>query len=204
MSRAIPSPDAVVRLLFFRETILPYPIGHSLVAWTIGVISRRQTLSMADLKTPIWWSLMAVSPDFDFAISAITGDYALHRSGTHSLITAVVIGMLLAVIECRSFNWKRGCLYSALIGSHCLLDWAVTKDGHTSGPALFWPITSERYGLGIGTLPAFSISVPVIWQPIVELAQVCLIETIIFLPIFLLVSLIVNHFRRSTSASAIG
>src|SRR5258708_10216404 len=121
---------------------------------------------MTEWKTALWWSLLAISPDFDFAISTITGDYDLHRTGTHSLVTALVVGMLLAVVEFRAFNWRRGLLYSTLIGSHAMLDWAATKAAHTSGPALFWPITSQRYALGIGTLPEISIpGLPVTLQP---------------------------------------
>ena len=182
---------------------MPYPVAHSLVAWTVGIISRRRHLTIPEWKTALWWSFLAVSPDFDFAVSAITGDYDLHRTGTHSLITAAIVGMLLAVIEFRAFNWRRGLLYSALIGSHAMLDWSTTRAARTSGPALFWPISNQRYALGIGTLPEISIpGVPVTLQPVFELVQICLVELLIFLPVFLLISLVISYFRRTQSISA--
>jgi membrane-bound metal-dependent hydrolase YbcI (DUF457 family) len=182
---------------------LPYPVGHSLVAWTVGIICRRRHLTIPEWKTALWWSFLAVSPDFDFLMSTFTGDYDLHRTGTHSLITAVVVGMLLAIIEFRALNWRRGLLYTALIGSHCMLDWGATKAAHTSGPALFWPLTNQRYALGIRTLPEIVIpGVPVALQPFFELVQICVVELLIFLPVFLVLQFFLSYFRRTQAITA--
>jgi len=175
---------------------LPYPIGHSLFAWTAGTLLRRRSLSIDERGKALWWSLLAVSPDFDFLLAWITHDYDIHRTATHSLITALFVGMLLAIIEFRSFNWKHGLFYGALIGSHGVLDWATTRF-NGSGPELFWPITTKRFAFAKWAMPEFSLpGTPPAWHPVLELVEICVVEILVFLPIFLLVTLAFWYWRQ--------
>jgi len=181
---------------------LPYPIGHSLFAWSVGTLVRRRALLFSEWATALWWALLAISPDFDFLASLITRNFSLHRTATHSLFTALVVGMLLAVIEFRSIKWRRGLFYATLIGSHGILDWATTES-KASGPELFWPISNERYGLGAWAMPEITMpGTPPKLQPMFDLLQICFVEILMFVPVFLLITLALTYLRQRRDVKA--
>jgi membrane-bound metal-dependent hydrolase YbcI (DUF457 family) len=174
---------------------LPYPIGHSLLAWSIGTLIRRRAILFSEWATALWWALLAISPDFDFLASWLTRNFSLHRTATHSLFTALVVGMLIAIIEFRSIKWRWGLFYAVLIASHGILDWATTGS-KGSGPELFWPISNERYGLGVWAMPEFTLpGAPPKLQPILDLLQICFVEILVFMPVFLLITLALTYLR---------
>ena len=181
---------------------MPLPVAHSLVACSIGVLWRGRTLRTADWATALWWSVLAVSPDFDFAVALVAGEPILHRSATHSLLTALAVGLVLAAVESRSFNWRLSAFYTLLLGSHGVLDYATTSS-HYAGPALLWPVSRERFALGLWSVPDLHwLGLP--QQPWVPsgFIQGFVLEVLVFLPIFLLISLAVAYLRPKLATDA--
>ena len=108
------------------------------------------------LKKPVsglFWLLTAVCaiiPDADIlgrSFSVARGGMFSHRGFTHSVVFAVLFGMLAAMIARRSMKTpfsfaKLAVFFSLATFSHPLLD-MLTNGG--SGVALFAPLSSERF-----------------------------------------------------------
>ena len=92
-------------------------------------------------------SALAVLPDVDFLFAAVgpsTGPFA-HRGATHSLVAAVVVGLIVAV-AIRAWGGRRAILWglvaTAVVASHPILDLFSDTD---LGVALLWPLSNARF-----------------------------------------------------------
>jgi len=101
-----------------------------------------------------YWGLAAVLPiipDLDVFSSAAYGTWLGHRGVTHSLVFALLLGVITAGVAFRYFRvrwWSLSALFFVIIASHGLLD-ALTWGGE--GIPFFWPLEG-RYG-NWGLLP---------------------------------------------------
>ncbi len=133
---------------------MPLPISHSLAGAAI------YTALDEDGGGGGWRRLLmaiglANAPDLDLVPGLFVGDpNRFHRGASHSLITALVLGLLLAWVAwlMRGWQWRlRGGLLSGpyqtafivalLLGSHVLLD-AFTADlSLPIGEQMWWPVS---------------------------------------------------------------
>ena len=93
------------------------------------------------------FAALAALPDVDVllvALGAADGGPIGHRGASHSLVMALVIG-LLAAIAARRFGWpplRTAVVASLAVASHTVLD--VLGAGG-KGLALLWPLSSHRF-----------------------------------------------------------
>ena len=121
----------------------------SLAHIAVGVVAGRAWAQRPDTNIPVWrpmlaFSVLSILPDMDvigFRFGIQYQDVLGHRGASHALLTAVVGGLICALIA-RGHPPKRVAIYSALVlASHGILD-AFTDGG--LGPALWWPFSDAR------------------------------------------------------------
>jgi len=122
---------------------------------------------------------LAIAPDLDFALLWGLHMRGVHRTFTHSLVTAAVATLVFAVIAGRH-RWRAALAYGLALASHGLLDFAAAKSA--PGVMLLWPFSTERFRLGVFGFAEMSRG-----MPIAELAYWTAWEAAIFLPLFLVV-----------------
>ena len=137
-----------------RWDVVPLPIGHSLAA---GVI---YTTLDEDGTLRGWRRLLiavglANAADLDLLPGMLIGDpNRFHRGASHSLITAVAVGLLVAAIAWRMRRWEwklrgdllRGPYQTAwmvalMLGSHVLLDAFTADPSAPVGQQILWPVS---------------------------------------------------------------
>jgi inner membrane protein len=110
-------------------------------------------------------SALSMLPDADvvgFAFGIRYGAPFGHRGASHSLVAALVVGMLFGVaarMEARTSAARReafslGAVVALVVASHGLLD-AMTDGG--KGVALLWPFTTHRYFFAWRPIPVAPI-----------------------------------------------
>lgn len=138
------------------KTIMPLPVSHSLAGVGLFVAGDRAPAAPG-------WSRLALAvvianaPDLDLVPGLLLGDpNRYHHGATHSLVTAVVLGLLVAgavALGARAWPTRFGARHAALAtgvmvamlwGSHVLLD-ALTHDpSPPHGVPMFWPLSDAR------------------------------------------------------------
>ena len=97
----------------------------------------------------LFWLLAAILPtvpDFDAFSYHSYGNIWGHRGWTHSLMFALVLGVVVAAVTFRYFKinlWVLAAFFFLIIASHGVLD-ALTFGGF--GIPFFWPFYNERFG----------------------------------------------------------
>jgi inner membrane protein len=95
----------------------------------------------------LFFALLALLPDADVVLVALgmpDRGAAGHRGATHSLVTALVIGVAGGIVAWR-LGWngvRTAVAITIALASHGLLD-ALAKGGR--GIPLFWPISEHRF-----------------------------------------------------------
>src|SRR5262249_26986260 len=105
---------------------------------------------VATRRMPVaFWVLAGVLPtvaDLDAFSFAPSGDVWGHRGWTHSLLFALGMGLVPALVTFRYFKvrvWALTGFFALITASHGLLD-ACTFGGF--GIPFFWPLTNKRFG----------------------------------------------------------
>ena len=155
------------------------------------------------MSWPYWAlaALLPIIPDLDVFSTAAYGSTLGHRGITHSLLFALVLGIVAASMTCRRLQtswWSLAFLFFVVVASHGLLD-AITRGGETI--QFFWPLQA-RYG-NWGPIPVSDISVEL---PDPRYSRAVRSELLwVWLPIILLVGAVTAHRRlqgpRSVRAS---
>jgi len=134
--------------------VVPLPMGHSLAA---GVIYA----TLDEDGTLRGWRRLLVAvglantADLDLLPGLFVGDpNRFHRGASHSLITAAVVGLLVAAVAWRTHRWEwrlrgellRGPYQTALVvglllGSHVLLDAFTADPSVLVGEQMLWPVS---------------------------------------------------------------
>jgi inner membrane protein len=134
--------------------------------------------------TLITFGVLGMLPDFDvFAVVLGAGETtaAGHRGGSHSLLTALAIGIAGGLLA-RRYGWNglRTALALMLaVGSHGLID--CLANGGRAIP-LFWPLTAHRFSSPLRLFPDAPRGVAFISRHGLSVAA---IEFVYFLPITL-------------------
>jgi inner membrane protein len=132
---------------------------------------------------PFWyrafvWSCVSMAPDLDVVAFALGIPYHApfgHRGATHSLVVALLAGVVLAIPK----KTRRFALLAAVVlGSHGVLD-SFTDGG--LGIALFWPFSDARYFAPFQPIPVAPIGLGFLSERGLLVAAV---ETFYFLPVF--------------------
>lgn len=158
---------------------MPKIIAHALTGATIIVaLSPKSELNKWTL---LGGALLAISPDLDYGIEWLFNFPDVHRGFTHSLIFSFLVGSLILIF----LDYEKQRLAIALslaFLSHTLLDLATSTSG---GVKLFWFFSNEYYHLGVNEILELPFG-----SDLKEIFYWVFIETIIFLPVFLITVLI--------------
>lgn len=153
---------------------MPKIIAHALAGATIvAALAPKEYLNKWTLLAG---AVVAVSPDFDFAVEWLLDLPDFHRGFSHSLIFSFFVGTSIYLI----LGAERGQLAVALslaYLSHILLDMATSTAG---GVKLMLPFSNEYYHLGLTGI----FEIP-FGSNVREAFRWIFIETAVFLPIFI-------------------
>lgn len=155
-------------------------IGHIAVGMAFG---RAYSRDPVVAKRAMWaFSALAMWPDADalgFVFGVPYDSPFGHRGATHSLVVAVVLGLLAYPLAKRwDLPARRTAIFAVLVAvSHGLLDTMTYGGGF--GCALFWPLTAARYWAPFRFIPIAPIGMGMLSATGVH---VMMAELIIFLP----------------------
>jgi inner membrane protein len=174
---------------------MPLPVAHSLIGASVA--------GAVHPKSEQWWKVLClgaflgVLPDLDYILNWLrVGWGGWHHGFTHSLVFALVVGAVTAVLTRWSsvrnvnargfvtFSARSFITFSAAIASHGLLDYLITE---SRGIALFWPFTDHRYKLRAPNPINYTWSDASLWDAAVDILRISLIELLIFAPLLLFV-----------------
>ena len=138
------------------KAIMPLPVSHSLAGAGIFLAGDRVPAVRAWPRLALA-VVLANAPDLDLLPGVFLGDpNRFHHGATHSLITALGVGVAAAVLAtaCHRYWPTRfavrraalatGIMVAMLWGSHVVLD-AVTHDpSPPHGVPMFWPLSDAR------------------------------------------------------------
>ena len=172
---------------------MPLPLAHSLIGATVA--------AALDQRAEVRWRLLclsgflAVCPDFDYFLNWLRiGRGGWHHGFTHSILFAMFVGAITAFVS----RWRsvRGFIVSSAVTvSHTLLDYVITE---SRGVSLWWPFTDQRYKLRLPNPIDYTWSNASLWEAMVDVLRICLVELIIFAPLLLLVILLRRSLIRTS------
>ena len=138
-------------------------------------------------------ALLAISPDFDYALNWLRITWGgWHHGFTHSIPFALVLGLVLIAIF-RDWHVRSYLLFTLAYVSHALLDFMFTE---SRGIALWWPFTNYRYKARLPGPIDYAWSDASLSAMLVDILKLCLMELVIFGPILLTVIWIRSAFTR--------
>ena len=168
------------------------PYGHALVGLSLFnlwyprlVVTRGKTFLLYGLVI-----FGACLPDLDFIPGLFLGNPSrFHHGPLHSLGIAVgltlIFGLLMAFVMKEGFYLKASGFVFALIFSHLLLDFFTIDPKPPFGFPVFWPLSETYFLSSWGFIPPVerNFALPQFWM---ETFKVFLVESLLFLPLFLL------------------
>jgi inner membrane protein len=151
-------------------------LGHV----AIGLAARRWQVDAGGLGLlpSAGWVALSLLPDADVVAFRLGIPYHAplgHRGASHSLIAAVLCGLVVGLVARRT-AW--GILAALVVASHGLLD-AMTDGG--LGVAFCWPFSSRREFLPWRPIPVAPLGARFFGPAGLGVAVV---EAILFLPVF--------------------
>ncbi|MDX2033217.1 MAG: metal-dependent hydrolase [Blastocatellia bacterium] len=164
---------------------MPLPIAHGLIGASIVAASREDLSLRKDWHALTAGAALAILPDLDLFFSWVMGMGAtVHGGFTHSLLFAVIAGSLLSMML-REVTVRGFLTYVMAAASHGLLDSATRRE--FGGAKLLWPISTEKFRLGLTDYFEFYPNTVEPIGPMLERAlDICLYEMMIFMPLFIL------------------
>ncbi len=174
---------------------MPLPVAHAIVGASIVAALRDNFSLRRDWGAMVLGAALAILPDLDLFFSWVLG-YGLRVHGglSHSIVFALGIGSVVSLVV-REETVKGVLGYIGALLSHGLLDAATKKD--FGGSELLWPISHDRYKLGLFTDYEFYPDPNS--QPVVEILREAAVfggyELIFYLPLLLIV-LFLKCYRR--------
>lgn len=167
---------------------MPLPVAHGLVGASVVAAVHPTDNPRKSWKPLLIGALLAISPDFDFILTWGFGLEEVHRTFTHSIAFAALVGW--GILQLKSVNMREAVAYGLAFLSHTLLDFSATQMG--KGVALLWPITDQKYKLGILSFSEFRDGFSTLhvffanWEAVL---RICAFEFIVFMPVLLLIYL---------------
>lgn len=128
---------------------MPTLLGHALLPLVVGKGAG------ADRPLLLTTAVCAMLPDLDsigYFAGVPYGSAWGHRGATHSLVAALVVGLVVAAVARArgKSGWWWFAAAACAMASHPVLD-ALTSGG--KGVALFWPFSETRWFLPLRPIP---------------------------------------------------
>ena len=164
---------------------MPKIIAHALTgAAIVAVLDPKAGLVK---WTPLFiGALLAVAPDFDYALEWIFKLPDAHRGFTHSLFFSLLVGVLICLL--MPAGEERAALgFSLAYLSHALLDFSTSTTG---GVKLLWPLSNQYYNYGVTGI----LELPV-GKSLSEMSKWIILEMLFFLPLLGLILLLKRILR---------
>jgi membrane-bound metal-dependent hydrolase YbcI (DUF457 family) len=171
---------------------VPYPVAHMLFAAAVSEACLPRDAPHRNWKVAAGAAL-GLAPDLDFILVWCLGlGREWHRGFTHSIVFSAAAGA--AWFALRGRRQMQECVALTLVLlSHCALDFLTSV--RSTGVALFWPFSSERYGFGLIQVLEPQVTASTLREIMSAASRISLVEAAIFAPLFMLVWLV----RRGTS-----
>jgi membrane-bound metal-dependent hydrolase YbcI (DUF457 family) len=166
---------------------MPFPIAHGLIGASLFAATQKKISRGQDIRLMLLAAGLAMLPDLDFLFTWVFDLHGWHRSFTHSIGFAVVMGLVAShLAAAKSFRAAIGLVLAPL--SHGLLD-ALVSSRKWTGVELLWPISEHRFNLGFFDYFSFSFDPRIDrWTDIlIYLLKVSLLEAIVVGPILFVV-----------------
>jgi inner membrane protein len=142
---------------------MPSPVGHSLAGLCGYFLARHSPLSYRREYFLLSSVIIANLPDLDLVPRLLFGNVSsLHRQGTHSLLAALICGLLIAGLA-RCFKGNAifyGVWGGAVYLSHIVLDMLLDDPSPPHGVQLFWPFSKSYVMSPVTPFTSFSYSNP--------------------------------------------
>jgi membrane-bound metal-dependent hydrolase YbcI (DUF457 family) len=174
---------------------MPLPVAHGLLGASVAV-AMHPAFESRYWRT-LWVSaLLAICPDFDYALNwlRISGG-GWHHGFTHSLLFALSVGLLTALVL-REFKIRSVILFCSATVSHTLIDYLMTE---SRGVALWWPLTNRRYKFRLPNPIDYTWDDTTLRGMVIGLLRISLIELMVFGAILLMVIWI----KKATNRGAV-
>ena len=176
---------------------MPLPIAHGLLGASV-VAALRPSSEPRTAKLLLTGALLAISPDFDYALNWLRIPYGgWHHGFTHSIPFALVMGVVMIALF-REWKLRSYLVFTLAYVSHTLLDFMFTE---SRGVALWWPFTNYRYKMRLPSPIEYAWSRASLLATFSDVVKLCLLELLIFGPILLAV-LWLRHTTSSTTRNA--
>ena len=178
---------------------MPLPIAHGLLGASV-VAGLRPSSAPRRGKMLLLGALLAISPDFDYALNWLRIDYGgWHHGFTHSIPFALLVGLVMIAVF-RDWKLRSYLVFTLAYMSHTLLDFMFTE---SRGVALWWPFTNYRYKLRLPYPIDYAWSHASWLATVADVVKLCIAEVLIYAPILFLV-LWIRHTltKRSRPAAA--
>ena len=168
---------------------MPFPVAHALIgASAAAALDRRSAWRFLLLS-----ALLGVCPDFDYLLNLLrVGRGGWHHGFTHSIIFALIVGALTALI-CGWRSVSGFFALSAATVSHTLLDYFMTE---SRGVALWWPFTDRRYKFRGPNPIDYTWSNDTFMDAAIDILRISLVEVMLFAPVLLFVLLMRKLSKR--------
>lgn len=166
---------------------MPLLVGHALAGATVCAAAGADPLKSSDRKLLLAGAFLGALADIDLIFPWVLGlGISWHSGFTHSILFALAAGILMAW-SFQPGNRKLALTLFCAALTHPLLDAAMKRT--YSGAALFWPLTSKKYKLGLidyfSFYPDSNLDPPSVLM--LRAFEISFYELIIFGSIFVLV-----------------
>ena len=135
---------------------------HAVVALSLGAIVRPRERPVRFLGLSVACSTLPDADVIGFRFGVPYGDLLGHRGLSHSLLFALVLGLLVALLFYRDLSprssrfWRTAAWFAFITASHGVID-AMTDGG--LGIAFFSPIDTTRYFLPLRPIEVSPIGI---------------------------------------------
>lgn len=162
---------------------MAFPLAHGILGATVIILTAKNGKEI-NYKRVALGAFLGVLPDFDYLLNFLKiGGGGWHHGFSHSLVFALIVGLIIAFVI-RDFNPRTIFGLSLATASHGILDFFITE---SKGIALLSPFTNYRFKLELSSPIDYRWMDENKAQIIFNILQICLIELVIFLPLFLIV-----------------
>jgi membrane-bound metal-dependent hydrolase YbcI (DUF457 family) len=157
------------------------PLAHALVGASVGLALWPERTPAALRRAAAAGALLGVCPDADYVLGRLhVLGWGWHHGFTHSVAFAVIVGALVSrALGLRGWGGALACALPVV--SHPLLDYLITE---SPGVALWWPVTGQRYKLGIDALSYYHLAAAS--EGALAVVKLCVVEAALFGPILVL------------------
>jgi membrane-bound metal-dependent hydrolase YbcI (DUF457 family) len=158
---------------------MPLPLAHAVIGGSLTVAAWPVKTPAGFRRSLVVGAVLGICPDFDYVLNwlHVLGP-GWHHGFSHSVVFAVVVGVGASWV-CGIRGWRGALVCTGAALSHPLLDYLFTE---SRGVALWWPVTGQRFKLGIAEWSYYELAgASRGWLEVVKLSG---FELLVFGPIF--------------------